>query len=164
VASNGDLFVADSASNTIRVLRGPSGTASPTKNEVFASGLTQPFGIAFYPLGPNPEWIYVANSDGVVRFPYKNGDLVGFIGFGDMGAPMARNLLKAGHHLIVYNRARSKVETLAREGAQVADRVADACQGEILITCSPTTRRLRASCSATAARFPCFAAMPFTFP
>jgi glucose/arabinose dehydrogenase len=76
VAPNGDLFVADSASNTIRVLRVPSGTASPTKNEVFASGLTQPFGIAFYPLGPNPEWIYIANSDGVVRFPYKNGDLI----------------------------------------------------------------------------------------
>jgi len=76
VAPNGDLFVADSASNTIRVLRVPSGTASPTKNEVFASALTQPFGIAFYPLGPNPEWIYVANNDGVVRFPYKNGDLI----------------------------------------------------------------------------------------
>jgi glucose/arabinose dehydrogenase len=76
VAPNGDLFVADSASNTIHVLRVPSGTASPTKNEVFASGLTQPFGIAFYPLGPNPEWVYIANSDGVVRFPYKNGDLI----------------------------------------------------------------------------------------
>src|ERR1700733_10438217 len=59
---------------------------------------------------------------------------VGFIGLGHMGAPMAQNLLKAGHHLIVYNRTRGKVETLAREGAQIADRVADACQGEILIT------------------------------
>jgi len=59
---------------------------------------------------------------------------VGFIGLGHMGAPMARNLLRAGHHLIVYNRTRSKAEALAREGAQIADRVADACQGEILIT------------------------------
>jgi glucose/arabinose dehydrogenase len=42
---------------------------------IFASGLKQPYGIAFYPLGPNPRWVYVANSDGVVRFPYKNGDL-----------------------------------------------------------------------------------------
>src|ERR1700716_2361211 len=74
VAPNGDLFVADSASNTVRVLRVPAGSASPTKNEVFASGLYQPFGIAFYPLGPNPEWVYIANSDGVVRVPYKNGD------------------------------------------------------------------------------------------
>src|ERR1700759_1633848 len=76
VAPNGDLFVADSASNTIHVLRVPSGTAAPTKDEIFARGLNQPFGIAFYPLGPNPKWVYVANSDGVVRFPYKNGDLV----------------------------------------------------------------------------------------
>jgi glucose/arabinose dehydrogenase len=75
LAPNGDLFVADSASNTLRVLRVPSGSASPTKNEVFASGLYQPYGIAFYPLGPNPEWVYVANSDGVVRIAYKNGDL-----------------------------------------------------------------------------------------
>ena len=76
LAPNGDLFVADSASNIVRVLRVPSGSASPTKNEVFASGLYQPFGIAFYPLGPNPEWIYIANSDSIVRFPYKNGDVM----------------------------------------------------------------------------------------
>jgi glucose/arabinose dehydrogenase len=43
--------------------------------ETFASGLSQPFGIAFYPPGPEPQWIYVANTDSVVRFPYHNGDL-----------------------------------------------------------------------------------------
>jgi glucose/arabinose dehydrogenase len=75
LAPNGDLFVADSVSNAVRILRVPAGGAVPTKNQVFASGLYQPFGIAFYPLGPNPEWIYVANSDGIVRFAYKNGDL-----------------------------------------------------------------------------------------
>ena len=59
---------------------------------------------------------------------------VGFIGLGNMGAPMARNLLKAGHRVTVYNRSRSKTETLAREGAKVADRVTDACRGDVLIT------------------------------
>jgi 3-hydroxyisobutyrate dehydrogenase-like beta-hydroxyacid dehydrogenase len=59
---------------------------------------------------------------------------VGFIGLGRMGAPMARNLLKAGHRVTVYNRTRSKAEALAAEGAQVAHRVADACRGEALIT------------------------------
>src|ERR1700731_5494076 len=59
---------------------------------------------------------------------------VGFIGLGHMGTPMARNLLKAVHRLTVYNRTRSKAEALAREGAQVADRVADACKGDALIT------------------------------
>ena len=75
VAPNGDLFVADSEANTIRVYRVASGSARPVKSEIYASGLNKPFGIAFYPLGPNPEWVYVANTDGVIRFPYKNGDL-----------------------------------------------------------------------------------------
>jgi glucose/arabinose dehydrogenase len=76
VAPNGDLFVADSMFNSVRVLRVPAGSAKLEKDVVFAGGLKQPYGIAFYPLGPNPRWVYVANSDGVVRFPYKNGDLV----------------------------------------------------------------------------------------
>ena len=75
VAPNGDLFVASSMSNTVHVMRIPAGSAKPQTISVFANGLTQPFGIAFYPLGPNPQWVYVANSDGLVRFPYKNGDL-----------------------------------------------------------------------------------------
>jgi glucose/arabinose dehydrogenase len=76
VAPNGDLFVASSMSNTVHVLRIPAGSATPQRHTVFASGLRQPFGIAFYPLGPNPRWVYIANSDGLVRFPYRNGDLV----------------------------------------------------------------------------------------
>jgi glucose/arabinose dehydrogenase len=75
IAPNGDLFVADSMFGTVHVLRVPAGRARPEKDGVFASGLQQPFGIAFHPLGPNPRWVYVANSDGVVRFRYKNGDL-----------------------------------------------------------------------------------------
>jgi glucose/arabinose dehydrogenase len=75
LAPNGDLFVAASQSNSVRVFRVASGSAKPSKSEVFADGLTLPFGIAFYPPGPNPEWVYIANTDGVVRFPYKNGDL-----------------------------------------------------------------------------------------
>jgi glucose/arabinose dehydrogenase len=74
-APNGDLFVADSMFNSVRILRVPAGSAKPEKDVIFASGLKQPYGIAFHPPGPNPRWVYVANSDGVVRFPYKNGDL-----------------------------------------------------------------------------------------
>jgi len=75
VAPNGDLFVASSMSNSVHVMRIPAGRAKPEKLTVFASGLQQPFGIAFYPLGPDPQWVYVADSNGVVRFPYKNDDL-----------------------------------------------------------------------------------------
>jgi 3-hydroxyisobutyrate dehydrogenase-like beta-hydroxyacid dehydrogenase len=51
-----------------------------------------------------------------------------------MGAPMALNLLKAGHRVTVYNRTRAKAEALARNGAQIADRIADTCRGEVVIT------------------------------
>lgn len=54
---------------------------------------------------------------------------VGFIGVGAMGGPMARNLLKAGHEVAVYNRTRSRAEPLAEGGARVADTPADAVAG-----------------------------------
>jgi glucose/arabinose dehydrogenase len=74
-APNGDVFVAESDPGRVRVLRVPDGAAKPEANEVFASDLNKPFGIAFYPPGPEPQFVYVANTDAVVRFPYRNGDL-----------------------------------------------------------------------------------------
>lgn len=75
IAPNGDVFVADSKADQIRVYRLQDGTATVEQDGIFAEGLHQPYGIAFYPPGPNPEWIYVGNSHSVVRFPYKNGDM-----------------------------------------------------------------------------------------
>jgi glucose/arabinose dehydrogenase len=72
-APNGDIFVAESRAGRISVLR-PDGSA-PARKSVFASGLTYPFGIAFYPPGPDPQWIYVADTGAVMRFPYRSGDL-----------------------------------------------------------------------------------------
>lgn len=74
-APNGDLFVAESEPGRIKVFRGMGADGKASSVHVFASGLTLPFGIAFYPPGPNPNYVYVANTDSVVRFPYKNGDL-----------------------------------------------------------------------------------------
>ena len=74
-APNGDIFVTESAANRITVLRDTNGDGKPDLNVSFAEvGLNQPFGIAFYPPGPKPNYLYVANTDGVVRFPYANGD------------------------------------------------------------------------------------------
>jgi glucose/arabinose dehydrogenase len=75
VAPNGDVFIGESRANRVRVLRLSPDSGKLALNQIFAGGLHQPFGIAFYPLGPNPEWIYVANSNSVVRFPYKSGDV-----------------------------------------------------------------------------------------
>jgi glucose/arabinose dehydrogenase len=75
-APNGDIFLSDSHGDKIFVLRGmrPDGKAETIST--FATGLSLPFGIAFYPAGPNPKWVYIGNTDSVVRFPYKSGDLV----------------------------------------------------------------------------------------
>ena len=75
VAPNGDIFIAESEPGRVRVLRAADGASTPETNEVFASGLQQPFGIAFYPPGSDPQWMYVANTASVVRYPYRNGDL-----------------------------------------------------------------------------------------
>ena len=74
-APNGDLFLAESSSGKIRVFRGVGKNGAAEKAEVFATGLEQPFGIAFYPPGPNPQWVYVGNTGSVVRFPYHEGDM-----------------------------------------------------------------------------------------
>ena len=47
--------------------------------------------------------------------------MVGFIGLGNMGAPMAQNLLKNGHRLVVYDLVSHAVETAVAAGAIKAD-------------------------------------------
>jgi len=74
-APNGDFFVAETRKGQIMVFRGITADGKPRTTSVFASGLNEPFGIAFYPPGPNPKWLYIGNTNAVVRFPYKNGDL-----------------------------------------------------------------------------------------
>ena len=74
-APNGDIFIAESSAGRIRVLRPSDGGDEVSGNEIFASGLKLPFGIAFYPSGNDPQWVYVANTDSIVRFRYHNGDL-----------------------------------------------------------------------------------------
>jgi glucose/arabinose dehydrogenase len=67
-APNGDVFLAETGAGQVRVLRG--GQAS-----VFADNLEAPFGIAFWPPGPAPRFIYVAETERVVRYPYVPGAL-----------------------------------------------------------------------------------------
>jgi glucose/arabinose dehydrogenase len=71
VAPNGDVFVAESAAGRLRVVK----DAARRRSTIFAEGLTYPFGIAFWPPGPAPRFVYVAEMDRVIRFPYQQGDV-----------------------------------------------------------------------------------------
>jgi glucose/arabinose dehydrogenase len=74
-APNGDLFIAETAAGRVRILRPGGDGASLAMNAVYASGLTDPFGIAFYPRGADPDWVYVAETNRVIRYHYHAGDL-----------------------------------------------------------------------------------------
>src|SRR3981081_1531108 len=76
IAPGGDIFVTESRVNQIKVLRDTKNAGKPDVTEIFAErDLNKPFGMAFYPPGDDPQFLYVANTDGVIRFPYRNGDL-----------------------------------------------------------------------------------------
>ncbi len=74
-APNGDIFLAETGAGRIRIIRGADGAAAQAASHVFASGFERPYGIAFYPLGPEPRFVYVATPGEIVRFPFKLGDL-----------------------------------------------------------------------------------------
>src|ERR1700758_4533816 len=59
---------------------------------------------------------------------------VGFAGLGQMGIGMARNLIKAGHQVTVYNRTRSRAEELSAEGVKIADSPGALADAGIVIT------------------------------
>ncbi|HEY4040392.1 MAG TPA: PQQ-dependent sugar dehydrogenase [Rhodopila sp.] len=74
-APNGDIFLSEAGAGKVRVLRRADDPRKPVSATVFASGLTSPFGIAFWPPGPSPRFVYVGETNRVVRYPYQNGDL-----------------------------------------------------------------------------------------
>ena len=74
VAPNGDIFVAEEKSGRVKVLRPSADGASVASSSTFVSGLTQPYGIQFYPAGAQPQWVYISEINRVMRYPYKVGD------------------------------------------------------------------------------------------
>nr|WP_314544645.1 PQQ-dependent sugar dehydrogenase [uncultured Massilia sp.] len=71
-APNGDIILADTGRDRITILR-PNGEQAGTAN-VFATDLSRPYGLALWPAA-NPKYLYVANVNSVVRFPFAVGDL-----------------------------------------------------------------------------------------
>jgi 3-hydroxyisobutyrate dehydrogenase len=70
---------------------------------------------------------------------------IGFIGLGNMGVPMARNLLKRGHALKVYDVSAERVKLLAAEGCVAGTSAIDSAKGaEVVITMLPSSPHVRA--------------------
>ena len=76
VAPNGDIFVAEPEAGRLRVFPVGDLTQEKIQNKIYVQGLEKPYGIAFYPPGPDPKFLYIALETSVIRFPYSKGDLL----------------------------------------------------------------------------------------
>lgn len=134
-APNGDLFVAESKSNRVRIFRDADGDGKPEVNEVFADGLKQPFGIAFFPPGANPQYIYIANTGSVVRFPYQSGDTKPRAGSETIVANLSSGgLLEGGGHWtrdIVFAKDGSKMYVSVGSKSNASDDTSEARRARI---------------------------------
>ena len=136
-APNGDIFVAESRTNQIKVLRDTKRSGKPDVTEIFAErGLNKPFGMAFYPPGDDPQFLYVANTDGVIRFPYRNGDLKALGAAEKLAAHLpggAGNLRGGGHWTrdIAFSPDGKKMYVSIGSRSNVSDDAAEADRARI---------------------------------
>jgi glucose/arabinose dehydrogenase len=137
-APNGDIFVTESRANKIKVLRDTKGSGKPDVTEVFAErDLNKPFGTAFYPPGNDPQHLYVANTDGVIRFPYRNGDLKARAPAEKLGVKLSGGaaLLRSGGHWtrdIVFSPDGKKMYVSIGSRSNDSDNAAEADRARIL--------------------------------
>jgi glucose/arabinose dehydrogenase len=114
VAPNGDIFVAEIGANQVDVLRDPEHTGGAREREVFASGLTRPFGIAFH-----ENYVYIGNTGNIVRFKYdpktskRLGEAEKILDVPPGGGHFTRSVAfsKDGKHLFVSVGSEGNIET-----------------------------------------------------
>ncbi len=74
LAPNGDIFLSETTAGRVVIMRPSADGTHADQIFTFAQGLDLPHGLAFYPDARDPQWLYVAETNRVVRYPYKSGD------------------------------------------------------------------------------------------
>jgi glucose/arabinose dehydrogenase len=74
-AANGDIFVSETRGGRISVLHPTPDGRGVIGTDVYVQDLKQPFGIAFYPNAASPQWLYVAETNRIIRYAYQAGDV-----------------------------------------------------------------------------------------
>jgi glucose/arabinose dehydrogenase len=112
IAPNGDVFLADTAGGKVVVLRDPQHTGSAQQNEVFVSGLREPYGIVFH-----DDYVYVGDTDALLRFKYdaktskRQGEAEHLMDFPTGGhSTRSLSLSPDGKHLLVGIGSKSNID------------------------------------------------------
>ncbi len=74
LAPNGDIFLSETQANKVVVMRPSADGTHAQQITTYAQGLVLPHGLAFYPDAQHPQWLYVAETNRLVRYAYKPGD------------------------------------------------------------------------------------------
>jgi glucose/arabinose dehydrogenase/cytochrome c2 len=75
VSPNGDVLLAETHGGRVTTLHPSADGSKAVKSDMYVGGLKEPFGLAFYPDNAHPKWLYIAETDRIIRFAYQVGDL-----------------------------------------------------------------------------------------
>ncbi len=94
LAPNGDIFVTEIRGGRVSIIHPAADGRRAARIDVFVRDLRQPFGLAFFPNAQDPQWLYVAETNRVMRYPYHVGDVTPR---GDAQAVIAQLPSGSGH-------------------------------------------------------------------
>jgi glucose/arabinose dehydrogenase len=126
VAPNGDVFLAETGAGRVLVFRPGADGTLPPQPLVFAKGLSEAYGIAFFPPDQEPTSLYVAQPTRVTRFPYRSGDTqasaTGTVVLKDIpgGGHSTRDLVapSAQHLLVAVGSASNIADGMSRKSVE----------------------------------------------
>lgn len=97
IAPNGDVFLAQTLQGKVTVLRPSADGRSAAEVFTFAQGLNLPMGMEFQPAGAQPQWLYVAETNRIVRYAYQAGQTAA-AGVPEVVVPRLYDSKAAGHY------------------------------------------------------------------
>jgi glucose/arabinose dehydrogenase/cytochrome c2 len=132
LAPNGDILLSETQSNKVVVMRPSADNTKAQQITTYAQGLVLPHGMAFYPNAQHPKWLYVAETNRVVRYAYKIGDTTAS-SVPQIVVPQLSPVAGGGHYSrdVVFSRDGKKMYVSVGSQSNIADDMAKKSPAEI---------------------------------
>jgi glucose/arabinose dehydrogenase/cytochrome c2 len=122
LAPNGDILLSETQSNKVVVMRPSADGTKAQQITTYAQGLVLPHGMAFYPNARHPKWLYVAETNRLVRYAYKTGDTTAS-GVPEIVVPQLSPVAGGGHYSrdVAFSRDGKKMYVSVGSQSNIAD-------------------------------------------